>query len=405
MPSTTPPVDSKSRQSSGGRSFFGRKLYKEKVPENRGNDDGNSSLDISSAASSISGSRSSRHANRQSVASIDTGNALDVSGLATTAGVIASIPYDSVSMDGRTPIPVDYLPRSDQVPRRKEPLPHHLNKGGGDFHQYPAWEGQTLPPNGAQYPPGPTGPRPPPHASQLTLTSPSRDRSVISQPSGRPGTASSAVNGTHGAFISYSTTETSTNPRNSFDQSSVFSSGSSVTRGSMFSMEHPSRTAIPSQHQDSSNRPNTSSRQSNHHFAWQSQQPSGFNSTTSFAPEGFTLPRPSDERVIEEQFEALMYKRGWQHLPEQARRQMQAYPASKKWTLIHQDKLTEWQGEQKRRTHARQTMASSDGSPAMLARADEEGSPEWYVKKVMNDSIDMQQLGSLIVILRTQPVK
>ncbi|KKY21969.1 putative cytokinesis protein sepa [Phaeomoniella chlamydospora] len=99
-----------------------------------------------------------------------------------------------------------------------------------------------------------------------------------------------------------------------------------------------------------------------------------------------------------------MHKRGWQNLPEQAKRQMLAYAPAKKWTLVHQDKLTEWQGEQKRRQHARQTYGVPDGGYGTLARADEEGSPEWYVKKVMDDSINAKQLQSLAVSLRTQPI-
>ena len=131
-----------------------------------------------------------------------------------------------------------------------------------------------------------------------------------------------------------------------------------------------------------------------------------YHSATSFTPDGFHLPRPADDAVIEQQFVALMHKRGWQNLPDQARRQMMAYPPAKKWTLVHQDRLTEWQGEQKRRQNARQTIGgAADGAGGILARADEEGSPEWYVKKILDDSIDAKQLQSLSVSLRTQPIK
>ena len=95
-----------------------------------------------------------------------------------------------------------------------------------------------------------------------------------------------------------------------------------------------------------------------------------------------------------------MHKRGWQNLPEQARRQMLAYAPAKKWTLVHQDKLTEWQGEQKRRQQARQT-GGVDGS---MSRPDLEGSPEWYVRRIVEDSITTKQLQSLSVSLRTQPI-
>lgn len=406
MPVTTPPADgstSKSRQSSGGRSFFGRKIHKDRPSEYRGQEEGNFGLDIPSGSSSTTGSRSSRHSNKQSRSSLDLTNSEEAAGFSMTAGVITSIPYDSVASDGRAPISVDYLPKNEKAPGRKEPLPHHLNKGGGDYHQYPPWDPQSpTMPNGSSHP---TGPRPPPHSSLKpfpSFTSREQSRKPVQYPG--PGDATVIVNGSHGTFNSVSTGETSSNHRNSFDQVSVMSSVSSATRGSsIFSSDNSSRTAIQSHSQD--HRPSTGSRQSHYHAGWQPQQPGGFNSSTSFNPDGFNLPRPTDDRIIEAQFIDLMHKRGWHNLPEQARRQMMAYPAAKKWTLVHQDKLTEWQGEQKRRQNARATIMSSDGSPGIVARSEEEGSPEWYVRKVMNDSITPKQLGSLSVSLRTQPIR
>lgn len=409
MPSTTPPPleggISKSRQSSGGRSFFGRKLHKDRQSEYHGHDDGGSALDVPSASSSTNGSRSSRYSNKLSRASLDLYNDEDATGLSMTAGVITSIPYDSVASDGRTPISVDYLPKNDKTIARKDPLPHHLNKGGGDYHQYPSWDSQNPPPtNGSSHP---TGPRPPPHSNKPLPAISARELNRKPTQHLNVGDAASLPNGSHGTYNSNSTGDTSSNHRKSFDQSSIMSSVSSATRGSsIFSSDNSSRTAIQSHFLD--HRPNSSSRSSHHHPGWQPQQPqqsTGFTSTTSFNPDGFSLPRPSDEKVIEQHFIELMHKRGWHNLPEQARRQMMAYPAAKKWTLVHQDKLTEWQGEQKRRQNARQTVMSMDGSPSIVARSEEEGSPEWYVRKVMNDSITPQQLGSLSVSLRTQPIR
>ena len=395
MPSTTPSTDPKVRQSSGGKSFFGRKLYKERSAESRIFEDGPLSPGGNSGANSSAGSKSSRHSHKPSD-SIDMDDGADGSYLSQTAGVITSIPYESLSINSKTPIPVDYLPRNDQVPARKEPLPHHLNKGGGDFHQYPSWDPpqrQTI-----------TGPRPPPHTSQLPSSASGRN-----QQSGRPLTSTSNTNGFNNTFYTNTSTDSSTG-RKSFDQASIYSTVSSNTRGSsIFSSDNSSRTAIPSHVQDQSPRPGSShspARQSTASaLGWHPHpQTSSFATSTSFNPDGFHLPRPTDEHVIEAQFIALMHKRGWQNLPDQARRQMMAYPAAKKWTLVHQDKLTEWQGEQKRRQHARQTINGADGYGA-LQRADEEGSPEWYVKRVLDDSINAKQLQSLSVSLRTQPIR
>jgi cytokinesis protein len=82
---------------------------------------------------------------------------------------------------------------------------------------------------------------------------------------------------------------------------------------------------------------------------------------------------------------------------------MMAYPTAKKWTLVHQDRLTELQGEQKRRNTFRQT-GQFGTAMEMLANAEEEGTPEWYVKKVMDNTILPKQLASLAVSLRTQPI-
>ncbi len=80
---------------------------------------------------------------------------------------------------------------------------------------------------------------------------------------------------------------------------------------------------------------------------------------------------------------------------------MQAYPAAKKWTLIYQDRLTEWQGEQKRR----QTAKIGQYSNVDITQfADEEGTPEWYVRKVMENNLDTKGLGSFEVNLRTQQI-
>ena len=393
MPSNNFQVDPKSRQSSGGRNWIGRKLYKERSADSKSFEDEGLHPEPASGISSATGSRSSRHSHKPS---LDMDSGVDGHGLSMTAGVITSIPYDSLS-DSKTPIPVDYLPRNDQIPVRRDPLPHHLNKGGGDFHQYPSWDPQKTPMNGSQI----TGPRPPPHGSHITSTASSRERP---QTLARPGTSTSFTHGSNGTFTSQSTMDSSTTLRNSFDQASVYSSMSSATRGSsIFFSDASSKTALPSHLQQNFARPSSSysmSRQSQvSHGAWHQGQPPSFNSATAFSPEGFKeLPKPDDERVIEEQFMVLMHKRGWQNLPDGARRQMLAYPTSKKWTLLHQDRLAEWNSEQKRRT----TISTHDG---ILGRADEEGSPEWFVKKVMDDTITPKQLGSLSVSLRTQPIR
>lgn len=394
MPSSTSASD-KSRQTSAGKSFFGRKLHKEKPVEIRHESSSTSSLgDLENLAppGSAAGSRSSRHSNkRTSVQSIDNNPYdLDSGGIAPSAGVITSIPFESTPSDTRNPIPVDYL--SNASPRR-EPSPHHLALGGGDFHQYPVFN-----PSAAQVPnyySHPTGPRPPPHASNMTMSGSSTgDRGPRYQQWGRPGSSATNAPFSHN---SSSTFDSSQNSRLSLDQMSLHSSVSSNTRGSNYFSTDGSNRTITTSHSDRNNLTpsGSSSRLSTVSTATTGPPP--------IVPEQY-LSRPRDDRIVDQLFLELMQKRGWQNLPEQAKRQMLAYPASKKWTLVHQDRLTELQGEQKRRQNARQTHGH-DGPVGILERADEEGSPEWYVKKVMDDTITSKQLASLSVSLRTQPIR
>lgn len=378
---TGPPAD-KSRQTSAGKSFFGRKLYKERPADEReGYGYGVASYDSLAPPASTAGSRSSKYSKRSSTHSIDMTGDIDPSSLAPTAGVITSIPYESMPSDTRTPIPIESMSRPDS---RHEPSPHSLGKTGGDFHQYPTWTSSSAP-NG--YASHPSGPRPPPHASGMTMTSStSGDRGTRYQQWGRPG--SSAAN---------HSIDSSSNSRTSLDQTSVYSSQSSNTRGSnYFSSDGSSRTLTPSH-------------SSERNTIFPSGSSGRLSNATSIPaavprPPDNYLTRPRDDRVVDQLFLELMQKRGWQNLPEQAKRQMLSYPASKKWTLVHQDRLTELQGEQKRRQNARQTHGH-DGLSGLLERADEEGSPEWYVKKVMDDTITSKQLASLSVSLRTQPIR
>ncbi|KAJ5166470.1 Cytokinesis protein sepA [Penicillium canariense] len=382
MPAGTPA--DKSRQTSAGKSFFGRKLYKDKSADERYDGYGGSYNSLAPPPS-VAGSRSSRHSKRSSIQSVDMTQDLDPASLAPTAGVITSIPYESLPSDTKTPIPIDNMPRPDSA--RHEPSPNHLGKTGSDYHQYPNWTSSSAPNGNASHP---SGPRPPPHASGMTMTgSSSGDRGTRYQQWGRPG--SSAAN---------HSIDSSSNSRTSLDQASLYSSHSSNTRGSnYFSADGSSRTLTTSHSGDRNTMfPGGSAGRLSSAAASHQPIPAAVP-----RPPDIYLTRPRDDRIVDQLFLELMQKRGWQNLPEQAKRQMLSYPASKKWTLVHQDRLTELQGEQKRRQNARQTHGH-DGLSGLLERADEEGSPEWYVKKVMDDTITSKQLASLSVSLRTQPI-
>lgn len=386
MPTSSSASD-KSRQTSGGKSFFGRKLHKDKpAAEDRYEPPGYGygGLENLAPPGSAAGSRSSRHSKRSSIQSVDMSHDVDHNGFPVSAGVVTSIPFESLPSDTKTPIPVDNVSRPDSSARR-DASPNTIAKfAGGDFHQYPAWNPSSVQ-QVQQYSSHPTGPRPPPHASNVTMSgSSSGDKGARYQQWGRPGSSAANMGFSHN---SSSTLDSSANSRMSIDQASIHSSVSSNPRASgHFSSDSSSRTLKTSHSGDRSSRSS----------AWPTAQQGSVGSTTS---ERY-LSRPRDDRIVDQLFLDLMQKRGWQNLPEQAKRQMLSYPASKKWTLVHQDRLTELQGEQKRRQNARQTYGHDS-----LHRADDEGSPEWYVKKVMDDTITSKQLASLSVSLRTQPIR
>ncbi|KAM6512358.1 hypothetical protein FSOLCH5_010072 [Fusarium solani] len=355
----------KSRQSSGGRSIFSRSKHKDKryTEESRYPSDDAASF------------RSSRHRRESSAVSIDRPGSPD-GGINQMAGVITSIPYDSVPNGSRSPIPVEYLPKGEQMPVRREPLPHHLNKNGMDFHQYPSWD-QTS--QSGAYSPGRQ--QQPPSGYNNNVTMASKGGQAQYQQWGPPprGSSASSINQPHTPrYDSYM----SSTARGSADNLSVFSAMPSASSQSSYAASH------------------YSNRDSHRITKFPSPGPAASPVGESQGGQ-FYFPKPDDDNVVEQMFLQLMQKRGWHNLPEQARRQMMAYPAQKKWTLLYQDRLTEWQGEQKRRQTARPNQYAA---PDITTYSDEEGTPEWYVRRVMEDRLDTKGMGSLEVNLRTQQI-
>lgn len=377
--------DSKGKQSSAGK-FFGRRHHKDKDrPQNEAH------LSTQSPPGSAHGSQSSRHSHRHSssVASVDRPLSLGPEqGLAMQVGVYSSIP--SIEQNQGAPRIVN-----DQY---GAPQPHHLDKSTADYHQYPVFDPSKMPQNGYQNA-GP--PRPPPHSTAMASSQPG-DRGVSIQQWGSTGRASNGQ--------TYTSYNDSSNANISSDQASVYSNDSrNRTSNIYYPQQSQSQSTFSSIGLDAGSLLPTAvgvPRDSHRHLL-HSNQPSAFSSTSSFGQNGFAIQRPPDH-VVEQEFMNLMVKRGWKSLPEQARRQMEAYKIDKKWTLVHQDKLAEFKTEEKKRQTARNTYMGGGGgggaNPDVLIRAEEEGSPEWYVKKVMDNSITLKQMSSLEISLRTQPI-
>jgi cytokinesis protein len=363
-------MDGKGRQSSAGK-FFGRRLHRDK-----GHKDDTSELRHTQSSSTESppgsahGSTSSRHSHRQSLsaASMDRPLSMTADGVFARAGPVSTI--------------------------EAEPLPHHLNKGGGDFHQYPVFNASMPPPSAAHAPP-----RPPPHSSGTTIASSvPGDRGVSMQQWG----ARESSRNANSSY--YAGTDSSANTRASSDQASIYSTDSRSRHSNVLYPQTPSQTTFSSLGLDTGSLLPTATstpRDSHRHLLhYNSGSPS--SSTPSLVQNTFSIQRPPDH-VIEKEFMNLMVKRGWKSLPEQARRQMEAYKIDKKWTLVYQDKLAEFKHDEKKRQTNRNTYLGG-AREDILIRAEEEGSPEWYVKKVMDNSISIKQMSSLEISLRTQPI-
>lgn len=317
----------KSRQSSGGRSLFSRSKNKR-----------NTEADVSDTSSFL-GSRSSKYNRDSSLIAIDSPAALDPS--------MSAIPYDLTAPGSRSPSTVDHVP------------PHHLNKAGMDFHQYPSLDPATMS-AGSHSSIASSRLHP---SSGVTMASTGKQAQYQQW-----GPARSSVASTLSSHPSRYDSYGPPNPRAS-DAYSLYTTA-----------QYPTLSAQAAYNSRDSHR------------------------LTKLPPgtEGFHFPKPDDDRVIDGMFEQLMQKRGWHNLPDQARRQMLAYAPAKKWTLLHQDRLAEWQGEQRRRMTARNTTQFS--VPDITAYSDEEGTPEWYVRRVMEDKLDAKGMGSLEVNLRTQQI-
>ncbi|PON26934.1 cytokinesis protein [Trichoderma gamsii] len=388
----------KSRQSSGGRSLFSR--GKHRADKRYTDIDPKSSSEQFETASIIS-SRSSRHKRESSSISVDQPGSPDA-GINQMAGVITSIPYDGPP-GSRSPVSLEFLPRPDQgPPQRREPVPHQLNVSGFDFHQYPSIDPSTMASQNS-HPHTPARPGTSSNMSVNNITMASTGKQAQYQqwgPGPGPGGAVPARGST-----SSSTTNGSYPVRYDSYQNPFYarSSGESFNNPHGGGGGYLNPASARSSHTTLAPSPPGSS-----HFTPHSPRETHtshrLSKMSAYGPashDGFYFPKPDDNYVVEQMFMQLMQKRGWHNLPEQARRQMTAYPAEKKWTLLHQDRLTEWQGEQKRKQTAR---ANQYATPDVTTYSDEEGTPEWYVRRVMEDKLDAKGMGSLEVNLRTQQI-
>lgn len=137
----------------------------------------------------------------------------------------------------------------------------------------------------------------------------------------------------------------------------------------------------------------------------------------------FVFPRPSSDDDIEGLFENLLQRTD---VPMRDRDGMRQWPITKKWTMVFNDKLQDWKQTRKsvhidRTTPQMQATATMPGTPMLEQSAAAAGSisdpsnkmrlqrgktesPEWYLTKFMDGSIQPAIVSSLTVGLRTYEI-
>ena len=113
----------------------------------------------------------------------------------------------------------------------------------------------------------------------------------------------------------------------------------------------------------------------------------------SFHPiEEFSFPRPHNPEEIEAMFEAV-----------QSRLKVDgsALGLEQKWLLVYSDAQIRWKEERMRQ--AQQRKSAAQGNPAQTVYIKD--TPEWYLKKFMDQTITSKHVAGLTVSLRTSPVE
>lgn len=105
--------------------------------------------------------------------------------------------------------------------------------------------------------------------------------------------------------------------------------------------------------------------------------------------EEFVFPRPSDEE-IEALFENVRQTRGLGNME---------LSIDQKWNLVHSDEQLRWK-EEKQKEEAARKQTDSRAPLALI-----EQSPEWYLRKFMDNTITAKQAGGLMVSLRSKEIR
>ncbi|CAN6664543.1 protein Bni1p [Trichomonascus vanleenenianus] len=302
------------------------------------------------------------------------------SALHSNSPSFGAIPYESISTKSKSPIPVNYLPANGESKRPDPAAPVQHSSGGFAPTTLISGPIPPLPPSRMQnHPLPPAGKFTQPRNLPGDRTDLSRNASVSTTSSG-------------GTEHMYPSSRLDPKLEQQYEAARPYG-GTSLHSQPSLNWLRPStsnghRKSRSIEDKDSVRYSRYSGDDDTYSLASTLTRSTKANINAMVQANEFSLERPKEDYVVEEMFIELMNKRDFKSLPEAAKQQMLAYPISKKWMLIHQDALTEFQNEKKRS----QTQKT------------DENTPEWYVRKLMDNSISAKQLGNLWVSLRTEPV-
>ena len=102
----------------------------------------------------------------------------------------------------------------------------------------------------------------------------------------------------------------------------------------------------------------------------------------------FHFPRPETEEEIEALFDDIKRKRAIPEMPNLS--------LDQKWHMVYNDEHIRWK---EREDHTRRHTITGQASSSS------EGTPEWYIKKFLDKTINAKQAGSLLVSLRSKEMR
>lgn len=107
--------------------------------------------------------------------------------------------------------------------------------------------------------------------------------------------------------------------------------------------------------------------------------------------EEFVFPRPEDDEEIEALFENIRRMRDLAEMP--------GLSIEQKWNMVYSDEHIRWKEEKQREEQAKRQ--GETGQPASIV----EGTPEWYIKKFLDQTVTAKQVSSLEVSLRSKELR